>query len=473
MKQINKQDANKNLFKNTGIIAIGQVSTQILNFFLLPLYTSLLTTYEYGVLDLLTTYSSLLSILVGMQISQAVFRFLVTKRDNAVEIKRTISTVVIASSIICVIYLFAFVGIQGFLNIQYKWFLLIHVISVLALQTTSNIARGLGDNLKYAMANFISSLIIVVLNVIFVAIFQFGVFAMLISYILGPIIGVIYLTLKCKIYTYVKICWFEKKMFKRILKYSIPLVPNELSWTVMHSSDRWIISYFMGVAQNGLIAVASKFSLIYTTFFSIFNKSWTEQVVLHYKEEGGAEYVNEMFGKMTVLFATLAAGIISCMPFVFKFLVADQFKKSYALIPLYLCAVFFNAIIGMVSAIYLIENETKQIAMSTTVAAAINIITDLILIKRIGVYAAPVSSIMAYATISVWRMIDVNKRHCKINISLKDSMILIMLLLLSLYIFFTKQIIMRCIVFCIFLIMAIVENYDLLKDLFQSLIKSK
>ena len=111
MKQINKQDANKNLFKNTGIIAIGQVSTQILNFFLLPLYTSLLTTYEYGVLDLLTTYSSLLSILVGIQISQAVFRFLVTKRDNVVEIKRTISTVVIASSIICVFFLFLFVGI--------------------------------------------------------------------------------------------------------------------------------------------------------------------------------------------------------------------------------------------------------------------------------------------------------------------------------------------------------------------------
>ena len=56
-------------------------------------------------------------------------------------------------------------------------------------------------------------------------------------------------------------------MLKKILKYSLPLVPNELSWTVMHSSDRWIVSYFMGVAQNGLIAVASKFSLIYTTFF--------------------------------------------------------------------------------------------------------------------------------------------------------------------------------------------------------------
>lgn len=472
MKQINKQDANKNLFKNTGIIAIGQVSTQVLNFFLLPLYTSLLTTYEYGILDLLTTYSSLLSVLIGLQISQAVFRFLVTKRDRPEELRKTISTVVITSGGISVIYVILFSILQLFLSVQFKWFLLVHVISTLALQITSNIARGLGDNIKYAKANFISSLIIVVLNVIFVAIFHLGVLAMLIAYILGPTVGFIYLVFNCKIYSYVKKCWFEKNELIKILRYSIPLIPNELSWTVMHSSDRWIVSYFMGVAQNGLIAVASKFSLIYTTFFSIFNKSWTEQVVLHYKEEGGPEYVNEMFGKMTVLFATLASGIIACMPFVFNLLVDKQFGKAYGLIPLYLVAVFFNAIIGMVSAIYLIENETKQVAMSTTIAAIINVIVDLMLIRWIGVYAAPISSIVAYITISIWRMVDVNKRHCKINISLKDSIILVGLFLMSLYIFFTNQIITRCITFLIFILIAFIENYGLLKDLFYSIRKS-
>lgn len=44
MKKINNSSTSKALFKNTGIIAIGQVSTKIVNFLLLPLYTALLTT---------------------------------------------------------------------------------------------------------------------------------------------------------------------------------------------------------------------------------------------------------------------------------------------------------------------------------------------------------------------------------------------------------------------------------------------
>lgn len=58
---------------------------------------------------------------------------------------------------------------------------------------------------------------------------------------------------------------------KMVMNYAIPLVPNELSWTVIHSSDRMIISTFVSIAANGLIAVAAKISTIYTTFsrFSI------------------------------------------------------------------------------------------------------------------------------------------------------------------------------------------------------------
>ena len=57
MKKINNSSTSKALFKNTGIIAIGQISTKIVNFLLLPLYTALLTTEEYGLVDLLTTYA--------------------------------------------------------------------------------------------------------------------------------------------------------------------------------------------------------------------------------------------------------------------------------------------------------------------------------------------------------------------------------------------------------------------------------
>lgn len=54
--------------------------------------------------------------------------------------------------------------------------------------------------------------------------------------------------------------------------------------------------------------------------FSIFNTSWTEQVVLHYKDEGGPEYISHMFDKVITFFGSIAIGIIACMPIVFDLL---------------------------------------------------------------------------------------------------------------------------------------------------------
>ena len=96
---INSKDTSKELFKNTGIIAIGQMSTKLVNFFLLPLYTALLTTEEYGTVDLLITYSTVLTIIVGLQMNLAVFRYLVTNRDDEARIKQVCSSVVFASAL--------------------------------------------------------------------------------------------------------------------------------------------------------------------------------------------------------------------------------------------------------------------------------------------------------------------------------------------------------------------------------------
>ena len=114
MSSIDLNNTNKALFKNTGIIAIGQISTKIVNFLLLPLYTALLTTQEYGLVDILSTYSALIVVIVGLQINQAVFRFLVTNRKNKEKLIEICSTTFFCSVIICLIYSFAFLIIQYF-----------------------------------------------------------------------------------------------------------------------------------------------------------------------------------------------------------------------------------------------------------------------------------------------------------------------------------------------------------------------
>lgn len=471
MSSIDLNNTNKALFKNTGIIAIGQISTKIVNFLLLPLYTALLTTQEYGLVDILSTYSALIVVIVGFQINQAVFRFLVTNRKNKEKLIEICSTTFFCSVIICLIYSFAFLIIQYFIPLQCKWYLLLQVIATIFLQLISGITRGLGNNILYSFGNFISAFITIILNVFSIAVFHMGVEMMLIGYIAGPFFGGLIMLYFGKLYKYIKISFFSFSELKIIINYSLPLVPNELSWTLIHSSDRMIVSSILNVAMNGLIAVASKFSYIYTTVFSIFNTSWTEQVVLHYKDVGGKKYINNMFEKVVVFFGCLAIGIIACMPLIFKILVNEQYKTCYGLIPFYMIAVFFNATIGMISAIYLAENETKKVAMSTGVAAAINIIVDLVLIRWIGIYAAPISSICGYAFITVWRIIDVNRRHCKITMKIKKVVLLFMMLLLSLISYWSTNTIVNILFLFIVFIFAILLNKSIVKDLVLSIKK--
>ena len=473
MASIDNTKTNKALFKNTGIIAIGQISTRVISFLLLPLYTALLSQEDYGIVDLLTTYSGLIMVIVGLQINQAVFRFLVTCRDDDEKKTGVISTVLTSTVVICVVYAILFAIVSPFIRISYIWYLLIHVIVSIFLQTASGIARGLGRNGDFSVGNFISASVIIVLNVLFIAVLRLGVESMLWAYIIGPVIGGIYIMMRCRVLRWFSVKATTKQELKTILNYSLPLVPNELSWSVIHASDRMVVSWFLNVAVNGLIAVAAKFSTIYTAFFSVFNTSWTEQVVLHYKDSGGTEYINEMFSKVITFFASLAIGIIACMPFVFPVFVNAEFAESYGAIPFYMIAVFFNAVVGLLSPIYLINNETKQVAISTAVAAAVNLGTDIALIGFIGMYAAPVSSILAYLTISIWRVIDINRRHCRISMPLKRIVGILIMLAIALTGYFSEILWVRIVTLAVVVLITFAVNLPFLKSLKSMLKKEK
>lgn len=464
MGKINSKNTSKELFKNTGIIAFGQISTKLVSFLLLPLYTSLLTTEEYGTVDLLTTYSTVLTIIVGLQMNLAIFRYLVTNRDDEVRIKQVCSSVMFSSVITFAIYAVIFCLIQAYLTISYSWYLLLHVGTTIFLNTVNSISRGLGRNAYYALGNFLSSTITIVLNILFLVVFRLGLKYMLIAYIIGPVVGGSIVFLKCSMWRNFSIKSINKQDIKRILQYALPLVPNELSWSVIHASDRMIVSWVLSVAINGLIAVAAKISSIYTTFFYIFNASWTEQVVLHYKDEGGKEYICEMFDKMVSLFACFAIGIIACLPFVFSFLVGPEFSDAYGLLPLYILAVFFNVVIGLISPIYLVNNETKKVATSTMVAAFINVFVDLLLIRIIGMYAAPFSSVCGYMTISFWRLWDVNKRHCKIYMEKKKVVILVIIFNIATLSYYSGQWLLQLLNLIFAAAVAVMINFSLLKQ---------
>ena len=76
----------KYLFKNIGLLTISNFTSKILTFLLVPLYTNVLTTEEYGTYDFYVVTALLLVPLLSVDIVDSILRFSLDKNNNAKEV---------------------------------------------------------------------------------------------------------------------------------------------------------------------------------------------------------------------------------------------------------------------------------------------------------------------------------------------------------------------------------------------------
>lgn len=126
----------KYLFKNTFIITIGKICTQLITFFLLPLYTAVLSTEEYGIVDLVTTLSMLLLPVITFQVEQAIFRELLENRTNKKKNDLIISNGIISVTIQCCIFIIVYLLLSKIFKNEYEYLLLINIICYIYIYIT-------------------------------------------------------------------------------------------------------------------------------------------------------------------------------------------------------------------------------------------------------------------------------------------------------------------------------------------------
>ncbi len=408
----------KELAKNAAILTFGRICTQCVNFFLLPLYTAILDTSDYGIFDLMITYGSLLLPIVGCQLDQGLFRFLIEYRNNEEEQMKLFSSVLTADIILsigCVFILGIFTA-AGFM--QHSLFLAIYVISQVFLSLLMQFVRGLGKNKIYAMASFLSASMTVIFNVVMLVILKLQLTGLFLATICAQVFTMIYLCVVVRPWKYMKIRSISKKTLRVAVKYSIPLIPNELSWWGVNVSDRIIVAHVLGVSVNGIYTVANKFSNMFISVYNIFNLSWTETVSLHYNDHDRKEFISETIVTMFRLFSCMCFIIVAVMPFIFPILINEQYLAAYDQIIILLYGMLLRVVVGLYSAVYVAMKESLKIAYTSAAAAIINITVNLLLIHKIGLYAASLSTTVAFGVMSIVRIIDIRKR-AGIRISIK------------------------------------------------------
>ena len=99
------------------------------------------------------------------------------------------------------------------------------------------------------------------------------------------------------------------------------------------------------------------------------------------------------------------------MPFAFPVMINSKYEDAYYQIPILMIGVFFSAMIGVMSAYYIADKNTKIIAKTTMICAVINLVLDIVLMPFIGLFAASIASATAFFIMYIVRYIDINKRY--------------------------------------------------------------
>ena len=234
------------LAKNTVIIFFGRVCTQLISYFLLPLYTSYLATKEYGTVDLIQTYVTLLVPIITLELEMSIFRYLIDARgkdkDTKVLLSNNFLVLFISLSIFTVLYLI----VSSFITIPYRFLVLFDILVCVLSGNFLQVARGFGKTVDYSISCILTGITTIICNIIFIVFLNMRADGMILSMMIANMVCSLYLFFRLKMYSYINFKIVDKKILKDMYKYSIPLIPNGVSWWIVNVSDRSIISLVLG-----------------------------------------------------------------------------------------------------------------------------------------------------------------------------------------------------------------------------------
>ncbi len=452
----------RDLFKNTMIIAIGKFSTQVLSYFLLPLYTSILTTSEYGTYDLLVTICIFVIPLITILLEESMFRFLVDEEKMEGKIK-VISTAVIYAIISTIIWCGLGFTVLSLLKYQYAFVFILYMISSILMKLTNGVSRGLSQIKIYSLSNFILSILTIGLNILFIAVFKWGVYGLLYSTIFANIITCLFVLLKLKVYKYIKTQSFSKPKLKEMLKYSFPLVPNNISWYIINISDRIIVVSILGSGINGIYAMANKFPNIMNNLSSFFHMAFRENAAVAIKKNNYEDYFNNIHDTIHNAFIAISVLIISILLFIFNIFIKKDYIEAYNYIPLLVIALYYGNMAGFYGTLFTAFKESKVIGKSTIIGAVINLAVHLGLIKFIGIYAAIISTLVSNLTVSMYRRYRL-KDYLKLY-PIKNYYLSILMLVIVTFLYHLKNIYFNILSLLITLIYIFIANKGLIMDI--------
>lgn len=424
---------NRYLIKNTIIFTLGNLGSKLITFFLIPLYTNVLSTSEYGVVDLITTVGTVAVPLLTLNICESVMRFALDKDADKKQITQ-IGTYILLMGAIVGLIIFPISNCFNKIS-TYSVFVYMYVISLAASQLYLCDLRGKELLVLYSVGNVLHTFLIAVFNVLFLLILKIGIEGYLLAFILANLLTAIYAIIAGKGYKSFRMSKVNKKLLTNMTKYSIVLIPNSFMWWIMNSVDRIMVSGMVGVSANGIFAIAYKIPTLVSTLTSIFNQAWSYSAIREVGTKDESEYNNQIFKTLIGIVMLIGIGLLTFIKPFLSIYVAKEYYSAWKYTPFLIIGFVYLTLGTFMATSYTVHKDSFGYLFSGMFGAVFNIVINLLLIPMIGIYGAAIATCISYILVFVFRLVHTRK-YIKYNICIKEFIVGSMILIVSSFLMF-------------------------------------
>lgn len=389
------------LSKDSLIYGLGNAVLKVLAILAAPILTRIFAPSDYGVITLISSVISFLSLFLIFGMDTAVFVHYNQHKDKKREVISSGFWFLVYWDTFLVGLCILFAGPISQLIFKTHglafYFILAFATALFTLLTnyTKTIFRMQFQAKTFAVISIVGGVLITGLSIIFVAWLKLG----LMGYFLGGLIGTIlkFLVALYLVRNQISFKW-SPKWAKEMALYGSMLVPASLSYYVFDLSDRFFVNHYRGLTELGLYSMAVNLVGLIPFFAIALSRAWLPMVFNLYFDEPKVfhRFVPRIFIYYLIFFMGLAVFASMFGLEILKLLTVPKFYDAARAIGPLALAMVFSATVQITSISIYISKKTNLIALSAGLAAGVNILANFLLIPRFGMVGAGWATAISY-----------------------------------------------------------------------------
>lgn len=404
-----KMKTNK-LLKAGSMSLVATILTRAINLISVPIFSRLLTTSEYGQVEVFMTYVNIFFIVLGLDFQGTVGKGRLDHKDDADEYlcSSLLLTTIVSVVVVCVINsLFSF--LSGVFGLE-RWAVNLMLLYSYAMFVINYRSSDYNFFYKYK-ENMRMTVSVGVLNVALSIVFILTLFKD--AHFCGRILGATIPTVICAVIVYIGYVRrghfsFQKQYNKYSLEFGIPLIPHNLSHLVLSSADRIMINSMISAAQSGIYSLAYTLGMMIQVASEALNQVFVPWLFRRLQEEA-YEMIRKVQRVYLLLYCFVAVVVLSVSPEIVKVIGDREYWDGTRIILWIVFATFLNFTYTLYVNIEFFHRRTALISSGTIMAAIINVVLNLLFLQRFGYGFAAASTVISYFAMLVFHGIIVNK----------------------------------------------------------------